>query len=344
MLCHSLTNAYEWNVPVGHCISSSNLGIRLDATLLSCHKWIFAQIQQILWCLPWKCTLAFGVPVSSWWCFWGASASSLENVGMTIFPLPIKVQWLSQEKHSEFFVVVQSVSCVQLFVTPRTVAGQASLPFTISLYLLKLMFIESVMPSNHLILCLLLLLLPSIFPNIRVFSHQVAKVLHDLLNELDTFSWNTIFAQITIEREWLFSCSYLANVLSKRNEVSILHQMQQLTAFLVNDKIQVFFWLSEFVKLVYTTMGLTIFHYLKASLMKAAVILTNVIFLLVLCSEICQHLKNLHNSLNWYFPNDRCNKRMCVKAECPWLPEKAVWIIHSFPTICLGRPNSLHLF
>ena len=62
-------------------------------------------------------------------------------------------------------------------------------------------------------------------------------------------------------------------------------------------------------------MGLTIFHYLKTSLMKAAE--KNVIFLLVLCSEICQHLKNLHNSLNWYFPNDRCNKRMYVKAECP---------------------------
>ena len=197
---------------------------------------------------------------------------------MTTFPLPLKVQWLSQEKHSEFFVVVQSLSCVQLFVTLRTAARQSSLPFTISLYLLKLTFIESGMPSNHLILCLLLLFLPSVFANIRVFSHQVAKVLHELLNELDNFSWNTIFAQITVEREWLFSCSYLANVLFKRNAVSILHQIQQLTAFLLNDKIQVFFSLSEFVKLVYTTMGLTIFQYLKTSLMKSAVILTNVIF------------------------------------------------------------------
>ena len=58
---------------------------------------------------------------------------------------------------------VQSLSCVQLFVTQWTVTSQASLSFTISGTLLKLMLIESVMPSNHLILCHLLLLLPSIF-------------------------------------------------------------------------------------------------------------------------------------------------------------------------------------
>ena len=65
---------------------------------------------------------------------------------------------------------VQSLSHVQLFVTPWTVACQASLSFTISWSLLKLMSIEAVMASNHLILCCPLLLLPSIFPSIRVFS------------------------------------------------------------------------------------------------------------------------------------------------------------------------------
>ena len=69
-------------------------------------------------------------------------------------------------------VVVQSLSCVQLFVTPWTAACQASLSITISQSLLKLMSIESVMPSNHLILCHPLLLLPSIFPSIRVFSSE----------------------------------------------------------------------------------------------------------------------------------------------------------------------------
>ena len=67
---------------------------------------------------------------------------------------------------------IQSLSCVQLFATPRTAARQASLSITNSQSLLKLMSIESVMPSNLLILCCPLLLLPSMFPSIRVFSSQ----------------------------------------------------------------------------------------------------------------------------------------------------------------------------
>ena len=67
---------------------------------------------------------------------------------------------------------VQSLSRVQLFVTPWTAARQASLSITNSWNLLKLMSIESVMPSNHLILCHPLLLLPSIFPTIRIFSNE----------------------------------------------------------------------------------------------------------------------------------------------------------------------------
>ena len=68
--------------------------------------------------------------------------------------------------------VVQSLSSVWLFVTPWTAACQATLSFTISWCLLKLMSIESVMPSNYFILCRPLLLLPSIFPSIRVFSNE----------------------------------------------------------------------------------------------------------------------------------------------------------------------------
>ena len=64
------------------------------------------------------------------------------------------------------------LSRVQLFATPRTTACQASLCLTNSRSLLKLMSIMSVMPSNHLILCCFLLLLPSIFPSIRVFSDE----------------------------------------------------------------------------------------------------------------------------------------------------------------------------
>ena len=74
----------------------------------------------------------------------------------------------------EGFNSVQSLSCVQLFVTPCTAARQGSLSFTISQSLLKLMSIELVMPSNHLVLCCPFLLLPFIFPRIRVFYNKSA--------------------------------------------------------------------------------------------------------------------------------------------------------------------------
>ena len=67
----------------------------------------------------------------------------------------------------------QSLSHVRLFATPWTAACQSSLSITNSWSLLKLMFIESVTPSNHLILCCPLLLLPSIFLSIRVFSYEL---------------------------------------------------------------------------------------------------------------------------------------------------------------------------
>ena len=82
--------------------------------------------------------------------------------------LPVLNLWLSQS--------VQLLCRDQLFLTPCTEARQASLSITNSQSLLKLMSIESVMPSNHLILCRPLLFLPSIFPSIKVFSNE--SVLH----------------------------------------------------------------------------------------------------------------------------------------------------------------------
>ena len=99
---------------------------------------------------------------------------------------PVQDAWLLEGSTTEDFVQfssVQSLSHVQLFVTPWTAACQASLSFTISQRLLKFMSIVLVMPSNHLIPCRPLPILPSIFPSIRVFSNesvlliQVAKVL-----------------------------------------------------------------------------------------------------------------------------------------------------------------------
>ena len=94
---------------------------------------------------------------------------------------------------SNFPCSVQSLSHVQLFATPWTAARQSSLSITNSRCLLKLTPIKLVMPSNHLILCHPLLLLPSIFPSIRVFSrvsslHQVAKVLEFQLQH-QCFQW-----------------------------------------------------------------------------------------------------------------------------------------------------------
>ena len=77
-------------------------------------------------------------------------------------------------RYKVYAVAVQLLSYAQLFVTPWTAAHQASLSFTVSQGLLKLMSIESVLPSNHLILCPSLLLLSSIFPSNRVFSNELA--------------------------------------------------------------------------------------------------------------------------------------------------------------------------
>ena len=112
----------------------------------------------------------------------------LKEVTMLDFPLFPE----SSAPKGLSLVVVQSLSHVQLLVTTWTAAHQASLSFTISQSLLKLTSTESVMPSNHLILCHPLIFLPSVFSSIRVFfqwvsfSHQVAKVL-DL--QLQSFQW-----------------------------------------------------------------------------------------------------------------------------------------------------------
>ena len=96
------------------------------------------------------------------------------------------------------FSSVQSHRCVRLFETPWTTARQASLSITNSRSLPKLMSIESVMPSNHLILCHPLLFLPSIFPSIRVFS-----------------SWSVL--RIRWPKYWSFSFN-----ISPSNEYSVL--------------------------------------------------------------------------------------------------------------------------
>jgi len=103
------------------------------------------------------------------------------------------LSWARISLTSVQFSSVQLLSRVRPFAVPWTTARQASLSITNSRSLLKLMSIESVTPSNHLILCRPLLLLPSIFPSIRFFSrvissNQVAKIL-ELQLQHQSFQW-----------------------------------------------------------------------------------------------------------------------------------------------------------
>ena len=105
-----------------------------------------------------------------------------------------------------FVIVVQSLNRIQLFVTPWTAAGQASLSFAIFWILLRLISIESVMPSNHLILCCPLLLPPSVFPSIRVFSNE--SVLRIRWPKYWSFSFsispsNEYLGLISFRMDWL---------------------------------------------------------------------------------------------------------------------------------------------
>ena len=90
---------------------------------------------------------------------------------MSLYYIPL-CQWFLEPEWCNRCVVFQLLSCVWIIVTPWTAARQASLSITTSLSLLKFISIDSVMPLNYLILCCPLLLLPSIFPSIRVFSNE----------------------------------------------------------------------------------------------------------------------------------------------------------------------------
>ena len=125
----------------------------------------------------------------------------------TLFPLNFPIQSLRlQDTHSFTLQGQFSHSVVSDSVTPWTAARQAPLSFTNSWTLLKLMSIESVMPSNHLILCHPLLLLPSVLPSIRVFSRE--SVLHIRWPKCWSFSFsispfNEYSGLISFRIDWL---------------------------------------------------------------------------------------------------------------------------------------------
>ena len=109
-------------------------------------------------------------------------------------------------------VLAQLLSLIRFFVTPWTAACQVSLSFTISWSLLKLMSSESVMPSNHLILCRPLLLLPSIFPSISVFSNEYSRLISfrmDWFEEPLCKALHTLFVLILTVIPWKRNYSLL---------------------------------------------------------------------------------------------------------------------------------------
>ena len=130
----------------------------------------------MIWTLPESPDITAHHPLSldllQPWC--PSSCCKLISVSGPLHLLYSLLGHLSPSHHSADFVVVQLISCVHLFATPWTATCQASLSFTISQSLLKLRSIELVMPSNHLILCHPILLLPLRFPSIRVFSNESA--------------------------------------------------------------------------------------------------------------------------------------------------------------------------
>ena len=136
-----------------------------------------------------------------------------------------------------FLLVAQSLSCVQLFVTPWTAAHQASLSITNSLSLLKLMSIESMMPSYHLILChLLLLLLPSIFPSIRVFSNESALLTRWPKYWSFSFSIspsNEYSGHISFRLDWLDLLAVQGTLKSLLQHHSSKASILQLSAFFI---------------------------------------------------------------------------------------------------------------
>ena len=137
--------------------------------------------------------------------------------------------------------VVQSLSPVQLFATQWTAARQAFQSFTISWSLLKFMSIESVTPSNHLILCGPLLLLPSNFPSIRVFSNE--STLHMSWPKYRSFSLSIIPSKehpglISFRMDWLDLLAVQGTLRSILQHHSSKASILQLSAsFMVNSHI-----------------------------------------------------------------------------------------------------------
>ena len=144
---------------------------------------------------------------------------------MTLICLPLENQISYPWTKSS----VQSLSHIRLFATPWTVRHQTSLPITNSWSLLKLTSLESVVPSNHLVLCRPVLLLPSIFPRISVFSNEsvfhINQVAMVLKRKHQSFQW--IFRTDFLE-DWLIWSSWCPRDSQQSSPIPQLESMNSL--------------------------------------------------------------------------------------------------------------------
>ena len=188
--------------------------------------------------------MALDSSILSWNISWTEKSGWLQAMGS----YRVRHNWKTEHTHItsvitktgitvyvDVFVVAQSLSCVRLFVTPWTAAGQASLSITNSGSLLKLMSIESVMPSNHLILCCLLLP-PSIFPDISVFSNE--SVLHIRWSKYQSFSFsispsNEYSGLISFRMDWLDLLAVQGTLKSLLQHHSLKASVLPCSAFLM---------------------------------------------------------------------------------------------------------------
>ena len=189
--------------------------------LISDWKWKWKWSRVRLFATPW--TAAYHAPPSMGFSrqeYWSGlpfpSPGDLPDPGIEPRSPTLQADTLTSEPPGKplcylpFSDSVQSLSVVWLFVTQRNAALQASLSITNSRSLFKLMLIESMMPSNHLILCCPILLLPSVFPSIRVFSNELA--LHIRWPKYWSFSFNISPSNehpglISFRMDWLDLCS-----------------------------------------------------------------------------------------------------------------------------------------
>ena len=165
------------------------------------------------WLKPTSCISWIDRQILYYWITWDTHIRKYVHIKSCLF----LIQWtfikhtlfykhfISHKKQKKFSSI-QSLSCVRLFATPWTAAHQASLSITNSWSLLTLMSFESVMPSNHLILCHPLLLLTSIFPSIRVFSNE--SILHIRWPKIWSFSFSISLSDeysglISFRMDWL---------------------------------------------------------------------------------------------------------------------------------------------